>query len=263
MQKRHLDRQKYFDEQEQTTHKYVIPYIQKWMPIQEETRVLEIGCGEGGNLKPFLDIGCQCVGIDLACGQIEKAQAFFADHPQSSRLTLLCRDIYLTSAQEIGQFDIIMMRDVIEHIHDQQKFMGFVKAFLRPGAKFFLGFPPWYNPFGGHQQISKSKVISKTPYIHLLPGTVYKNLLQWLGEEPARIDTLMEIKETGISIERFRKIAKAEGYKTLQETLYLINPNYEVKFGLQPKAQFAFLAAVPHVRNYFTTCCYCLLEVQI
>ena len=33
--------------------------------------VAEIGCGEGGNLKPFLDLGCHIVGIDIAENKIE------------------------------------------------------------------------------------------------------------------------------------------------------------------------------------------------
>ena len=77
MQNRHIDRQKYFDEQSYTTQKYVIPFIDQFKPISSEIRVLEIGCGEGGNLKPFLDLGCLCVGIDLSEQQIENAGKFY------------------------------------------------------------------------------------------------------------------------------------------------------------------------------------------
>ena len=57
MQERHRNRKLYFDEQVQTTERYVIPYIEAVYPLHEGLRVLEIGCGEGGNLKPFLDRG--------------------------------------------------------------------------------------------------------------------------------------------------------------------------------------------------------------
>ena len=33
--------------------------------------------------------------------------------------------------EDIGQFDIIITRDVLEHIHEQDKFMGFVKKFMK------------------------------------------------------------------------------------------------------------------------------------
>ncbi|NOX67348.1 MAG: class I SAM-dependent methyltransferase, partial [Chlorobi bacterium] len=71
MQERHINRNKYFDEQVYTTEKYVIPFISKVLPVNSNLSVLEIGCGEGGNLKPFLDIGCKTTGVDLSEKKIE------------------------------------------------------------------------------------------------------------------------------------------------------------------------------------------------
>src|SRR5699024_9417138 len=128
-----------------------IPFIAQYKPINENTRVLEIGCGEGGNLQPFLDIGCKVTGIDLSSGKIENARTFLRDHPKADNLVLINKNIYEV-ADDI-KYDIIIMRDVLEHIHNQEKFMGFVKKFMKKDSLFFLGFPPWQNPFGGHQQV--------------------------------------------------------------------------------------------------------------
>ncbi len=65
MQKRHLDRRAYFKEQARITEKYYIPYIQKYIK-NISGKVLEIGCGEGGNLLPFVRLGCEGVGVDIA-----------------------------------------------------------------------------------------------------------------------------------------------------------------------------------------------------
>ena len=260
MQQRHKDRKQYFDEQVYTTEKYVIPFVNEFMPITKEMSILEIGCGEGGNMKPFLDMGCKVVGIDLNKGQIENAKVYFADHPNANNLQLILRDIYKMKPNELGEFDLIIMRDVIEHIPNQEKFMGYVKQFLKPTGKFFLGFPPWYMPFGGHQQIMNHKYFSKLPYYHLLPMPLYKGVLS-LVEKSEKIRTeLVEIKETGISIERFRRIAKAENYTIDKEVMYLFNPNYEIKFGLNPKEQFGLIKALPFFRNFLTTCCYYLIS---
>ena len=52
-----------------------------------------------------------------------------------------------------------MMRDVIEHIHNQDKFFGFLKNFMSEKS-LILCIPPWQNPFGGHQQhVSRKFVI--------------------------------------------------------------------------------------------------------
>ncbi len=45
---------------------------------------------------------------------------------------------------------------------------------------------------------------------------------------------LLEIKDTGISLERFLSIVHKEKYRIVEEVLYFINPNYETKFNLRP-----------------------------
>jgi SAM-dependent methyltransferase len=260
MQTRHTDKQLYFREQVYTTEKYVIPFIRKAVEINAGTTVLEIGCGEGGNLKPFLDIGCRITGIDLSKSKIDNAIKFFADHPFFDRATFIVKDIYLAETELKDKFDLIIMRDVIEHIHDQDRFMDYVKRFLKPGGKFFIAFPPWYNPFGGHQQVSGNKILSKLPYFHLLPKNLYKFILKSGGEPKEKIDGFLEIKETGISIERFNRILRIHGYRIIMETLFFINPNYEIKFGLKPRRQAAVITSIPFFRNFLVTACYYLIE---
>ncbi len=261
MQERHTNFSRYFDEQSITTRKFVIPYLEKTIAITADTSILEIGCGEGGNLVPFLDLGCKVTGVDIMPHRIAEAEKLFASHPQRSRLTLISDDMYNRTAAD-GQFDILIMRDVIEHIHNQEKFMGFVKQFLRPGGKFFLAFPPWYNPFGGHQQICKSRVLSKIPFFHILPSFLYKGILKLFGEDQKTVDDLLEIKETGISLERFERILKAENYQIDRKTWYFINPNYETKFGLKPRVQSKLFTAIPFIRNFFVTAGYYVISLK-
>lgn len=236
MQERHKNKERYFREQALTTRKYVIPYLAGLMAIGPETEVLEIGCAEAGNLKPFLDIGCKTTGIDISCSRIELAREFYQDHPQRQNLDLICEDIYLSELNG-KTFDLIVMRDVIEHIPDQEKFMKYVKKFLKADGKFFLAFPPWQNPFGGHQQICQNKLLSKLPYFHLLPRPVYRLILNLFETNKKRVEELLSIKQTGISADRFEKILKKENYSIKKRTFYFINPNYETKFGLKPREQ--------------------------
>ncbi len=258
MQERHTNREKYFEEQVHTTEKYVIPFIHEIFLFNESKSILEIGCGEGGNLKPFLDLGSKVTGIDLSEGKIENAKQFFKNHPQKENLTLIAEDIYTT--QSLGQFDLIIMRDVIEHIHDQEKFMSYVTKFLKPDGKFFLAFPPWYNPFGGHQQICKNKILSALPYYHILPRSFYTGILKMFGESSGTIESLLEIKETGITIERFQKILSQNNYKIEKRSFYFINPNYEIKFGLKPRKQIQLISSLFGLRNFLTTSCYYLIS---
>ena len=259
MQNRHINRLRYFEEQDYTTRKFVIPFIEKFRKLKSGMQILEIGCGEGGNLKPFLEKDCCVTGIDLSENKIGLAKQFFENHPQKEKLELICDDIY-NLQPPYRKFDIVIMRDVIEHIHDQQRFMIFVRHFMYSDSQFFLAFPPWQNPFGGHQQICKSKILHLLPYFHLLPGVLYRIFLTLCGESKATVANLLEVKESGISIERFEKTYLQASFRLTARQLYLINPNYEAKFGLKPVKQNRLITAFPGVRNFVTTSAYYLLS---
>jgi len=258
MQERHKNRLMYFKEQAITTEKYVIPFIEEVKPLQMGMKILEIGCGEGGNLKPFLDMGYHCTGVDLNAEQIANAHRFFSGHPHENRLTLIKKDIYEIHTTE--RYDIIILRDVIEHIHNQERFMAFLKMFINPGGVVFLGFPAWQMPFGGHQQICVSS-ISKLPWVHLLPVKLYASLLRKAGEKEGTIKGLLEIKETGISLERFERILQVEKYTVLKKEYWFIQPNYEVKFHLKKLRVPPLLRSIPWVRNFYTTAGYYVVTV--
>ncbi len=254
MQERHKNKEQYFIEQGLTSLKFVVPFIAGLVKLDRNTSVLEIGCAEAGNLKPFVDMGCKATGIDISCTRIELAKEFYRYHINRTNLTLICEDIYKVSPDK--KYDIIIMRDVIEHIPNQEKFMGFVKDFLKPEGIFFLAFPPWQNPFGGHQQICKGKILSKLPWFHLLPRSIYKLFLKLMGESEGTITALLEIKDTGISIERFERILKKENYRINKRVFYFVNPNYETKFGLKPRKQLKMITLIPWFRDFFTTAMY-------
>ncbi len=260
MQDRHINRDKYFEEQSITTEKYVIPFINGFREITSEMKILEIGCGEGGNLKPFLDAGCDVTGVDILEGKINNAHKFFASHPLKNNLHLIVSDIYDINEDFYNRFDIIFMRDVLEHIHNQERFMSHAKKFLKADGLFFLGFPPWQYPFGGHQQMCHSRFLSRLPYFHLLPGALYPWVLKLFGEGPGLVRDLLEIRQTRITIERFKRILKSENYNVKKSSFYFINPNYEIKFGIRPRLQTLFISGIPWLRNYFITTCYYLIS---
>lgn len=258
MQKRHTDKRQYFEEQVYTTEKYVIPFIERIIPVSKGMRVLEIGCGEAGNLKPFLDRECVCFGIDINETKIELGKQFYAGHPHKELLYLKTGNIY--DEKNIEKYDIIFLRDVIEHIHHQESFLKFLHYFMHSNTMVFFAFPPWQNPFGGHQQICRSKLLSNLPFFHLLPKKAYIFVLKIFGEQKERIDELIEIKETGLSIECFDKYLRQADLRIRQKEFYFINPNYEVKFGLKPRKTAKIFRSIPYVRDFVTTCIYTVVS---
>ncbi len=256
--KQHLDHKVRFDQQVDNSLSYVLPFIEKTKPIAAGTTVMEVGAAEGGVLLPFINRGCKCVGVDLVQARIDLANEFLSSEVTAGKVEFICQNIYEDSFLNRfkGHFDVIMLKDVIEHVPEQEKFIPYLKNFLKPGGQIFFGFPPWYMPFGGHQQVCRTKWLSVLPYYHILPMPLYKAILKMGGEHPAIIKELEEVKETQITIERFERIVKKSGLKILNKQPYLINPIYKYKFGLKPRNQLAPLNWIPYFRDFVTTCVY-------
>jgi SAM-dependent methyltransferase len=258
MQERHINREIYFMEQSKLSSNYVIPFIEELIPVNEHLKVLEIGCGEAGNLKPFVDLGCNVTGYDILEQKIENGKKFYEKHPNKNKLNLQAKNIYSISVEDTGTFDLIIMRDTIEHIPEQEKLMAHIKQFLDDKGILFIGFPPWRMPFGGHQQMCKSKFLSKLPYFHTLPKFLYVFVLKLFGEKD-QINGLVEIYDTRISLNRFKRIIKNTAYKVDKKQYYLVNPNYKIKFNLKPR-KLPFILNIHWFRDFFITTCYYVLS---
>ena len=258
MQKRHKNRTLYFHEQVQTSRKYFIPYIGKFKQLDPGCRILEIGCGDGGNLLPFAQMGCYTLGVDIDEGRIADARKFFND--SEAKGDFIASDVFLLRELH-GLFDVIICHDVIEHICDKQCFLSLISQFLARDGIIFMSFPAWQMPFGGHQQVCKSVVISHLPFIHFLPKECFRLFLKAFGENESCIKELMSIRETRTPIERFERVLNRLAlFNIIDRTLWLINPHYETKFGLHPHQLSKWLGAIPHFRNYFTTSCFYVLS---
>lgn len=255
----HADRKRYFEIQVQNAKAYVLPFIQQVKSIEKGMRVLEIGCGEAGVLKPFLDLGCIAVGVEFDVVRLELPKLLMAEEIKNGKLSFIGKDIYDVDVENElgGKFDIIILKDVVEHIHNQSKLINELKRFLNNDGCIFFGFPPWQMPFGGHQQLNKNKILSALPYYHLLPKNLYKWVIK-MGKGP--VEDLMEIRDTSISIEQFENISINAGYQIINKQHYFINPIYQYKFGVKALKQNKFISKIPWLRNFVTTCVYYLIQ---
>ena len=260
----HEDRKRYFQIQTEVTEQYILPFIEEKRALPSTGQVLEIGCGEAGVLKAFTNRGWQAVGVDLAEEKLELAGQLMAEETKKGQLRLINKNIYdeIFKQEFTRKFDLIILKDVIEHIPQQQKLMNYLHTFLKPQGSIFFAFPPWFMPFGGHQQMCRS-FLKKVPYFHLLPMPVYKLILKLAGETNSKIEALAANKRTGITIERFERILKQTGYRILNRRFYLFNPIYKYKFGLKPREQYRPIRALPYIRDFFTTGMYYLVEKKV
>lgn len=252
MQKRHTDRYRYFREEAATTEKYFIPYLSEFIDVGDIS-VLEVGCGEGGNLLPFARRGCRVVGVDLSEQRVRQAESFFSRECAAG--TFICDDV-MHYRGDGRLFDLIVCHDVVEHIHEKGKMLLALKRLLAPGGRLFVAFPAWQMPFGGHQQIARSWVVSHLPFVHLLPELAFSLMLRLFGEDASKINELIGIRRTRCTVEMFEREAAYAGYTVCDRRLWLVNPHYEVKFGLRPIRLCRQLSALPYVRNFMASSCF-------
>lgn len=259
MQERHINRTIYFRELSITSKNYFIPYIQRWHKIETEMSILEIGCGEGGNLLPFSEIGCFTTGVDIAVNRIEEAKYFF--NKFQAKGNFIAEDIF--SLRNPGsKYDIIICHDVIEHIEDKESLLLIIKDYLKNDGVVFMSFPAWQMPFGGHQQICKNHVLAHLPFVHLLPVILYKTMIKLFGENEDCIKELLSIKHTHTTIELFERIVNKTNLTIQNRQLWLINPHYEVKFGLHPCKLPHLFSSIPYLRNFLSSSCFYILSHQ-
>lgn len=261
MQKRHTDRERYFRELAQTSREFYIDYLRKFKNIGDGTRVLEIGCGEGGNLLPFAEAGCCVTGIDLATNKIENAKEYFAKRNMPGEFI---SGNFLNMPARDDRFDIVLIHDVIEHIEpdDKPAFFSGIKKFLKPDGIVFFGFPAWQMPFGGHQQICRSGVCSKIPFMHLLPASLYRGYLRIFKEDPAKIEELLSIKRSKMTPEKFERLCRETGFQIVERKLWLISPHYKAKFNLRPTRLRLGFDHISFLRNFLSTSCFYIVSAM-
>ncbi len=242
-------------QQVDNAREFLIPFLEEAMELTHDVRIMEIGCGEGGVLIPFLERGHRVLGVDLNESRIRHAKELNHEAIEAGRAELVYQDVYEASFldQYRGSFDLILLKDTIEHIPNQERFIPYIKQFLTEKGKIFFGFPPWRMPFGGHQQICNNKILGALPWYHLLPRAIYRGILRAAGENDRVVNELMDIKSTQISLNRFERIIRNSDLAIVHRRLFLLNPIYKFKFGWQPIEQARWLAAWPWIRDFFTT----------
>lgn len=260
----HQDRDKYFNLQYQNTKKYILPFIEKTKKIMPGMKVLEIGCRDGGVLKIFNEMGCHITGFDLDIGPVEEAKKRYESEIDKGEADFFIVDVHDYVAENKNdsnkKFDLIILKDVIEHVYGHREMITGIKNLLKPGGVIYFGYPPWQNPYGGHQQVLNNKFFALLPYYHLLPNIIYYNIIKLV--DPGHIGFIKATKETRITPSVFERLVKEEGYMIHQRDLYLISPMYEFKFNMKPRLQFKWLENIPYVRNFFTTTCDYLIGAE-
>lgn len=113
-------------------------YLEHPMKITGESRVLDVGCGFGNNLTPFLVKGCPCAGTEVTPAMAEQTRAILADRGFDADIRPgLNQDLPFTD----NSFDLLLSTSVLHYepsAADVRAALQEYRRVLAPGGRLFI-----------------------------------------------------------------------------------------------------------------------------
>ncbi|MBP1152821.1 SAM-dependent methyltransferase [Methylocaldum sp. RMAD-M] len=125
-------------------------------PGDKDSKVLDVGCGNGYFLQIAKLIGRHVTGIDVDSAAVENAKKLGVDAFEGSLYRM---------PFENDSFDVVTMNHVIEHLHDPLAALGEIRRILKPGGMLWIGTP---NLNSAAHSDAGSKWIGLDPPRHLV-----------------------------------------------------------------------------------------------
>jgi SAM-dependent methyltransferase len=246
--------------QARLTSEYLIPTLAQWSVHLEGTRLLEAGCGDGGCAAEFHRAGCSVTAVDIDERLVGIAAAF--NEKEGLSINTHVGDISRPDCPgfDEGPFDVILLRDVVEHLDDLVGTLSVLISNLAESGVLFVVFPPYYSVYGGHQQILPRKKFgfisyNKLPYVHLLPDGLFSAITR--GDDPASRE-VVGLRRIRLTIRKFERSAGAAGFTVRRRRFYLTRPTYKLRYGV-PVVRASLLGRIPLLNEMLVTACYYLL----
>ena len=220
-------------------------------PSLHEKDALDLGAGHCELAMDMASRGARFVqAIDLNADSLERGRRYLANQPDldAARLDIRCSDIRDLPAE--AMFDVIVARDVFEHILDIEEMFPRLIDRLRPGGRLYAGFGPLYrSPFGGHKSMRMP-----LPWLHLmLPDAV---LVRWINLFRPPEQRVRSIAEFGLNC---RRLADFEALVRNERRVSVVY--WKVNHGERFMSQaFGWLYRIWPLREYFAHDIYCILE---
>ncbi|MFP8835078.1 class I SAM-dependent methyltransferase [Hydrogenophaga sp. XSHU_21] len=148
-------------------------------------RVLDAGCGSGRAVTRFLARqGDHVLGIDMHAPSIEYAQRHYGEES----LRFICSDLSMLPDGD-GEYDAIVLADVLEHLTQPEQVLAAAVARLAPGGMVLVSVPNGRGPFEIESAISRLPVIgglllkATDVFVALLNKTVLRGLWSRLSDQ--------------------------------------------------------------------------------
>ena len=234
----------YWTYQNKLAELHYIPLFAQWGVPMMGKKVLDVGCGDGGFTAAMAEAGATCTGVEVRD---------FGWENTDTNLRFIQQDILADDALSVlgDNYDIIILRDVIEHIplESKHQFMAVLRKFISGEGIILMTFPPFYSPFGLHQQTFLKSILKKLPYLGWIPASILDILLKMLGESDQARANVKEIRGCRMTLRNYKKMVRQLNYSIDNEKYYLIRPSHELRYGW--KLRESWFARIPILREIF------------
>lgn len=127
----------YWNARGNPSHSYLFPAIERALRTlaKSQTRVIDVGCGNGAISGRLADLGFNVVGVEPSDAGIKIARE---RHPQIEFHQLSCYD---DLASRLGRFDVVVCLEVIEHLYSPHQLAVTLASLLSPTGLCILSTP--------------------------------------------------------------------------------------------------------------------------
>jgi SAM-dependent methyltransferase len=247
--------------QRMLAREYLIPILSGWGVELRGKAFLEVGCGNGGCGAEFYGAGCRVVMMDLDERLVSFADA--RNHAEGVVAGAYSGDVMNEDAPfwKEGPFDVVMFRDVMEHLEDPAAALRLVRSSLSSDGVVFVVFPPYYSPYGAHQQIGPRKRFlsvpyNKLPYLQLLPGGLFRSIVGGGTDSQREIERLNGVR---LTIRKFERRVREGGFTVRERKMFLSRPSFALRYGA-PVVEALLVGRIPILNEVLVTAAYYLIE---
>jgi SAM-dependent methyltransferase len=223
----------YFEYQRRICAEVVIPWLEDRISL-DGFRVGDLGAHHGGMVDALRESGkvASAVGLELR-DDVVASSPFVGDE----HFRLEVADL-MDLSDDSYQFDLVLLHDVLEHVHDARRALRRIAPQVRPGGSIFVSFPPYYSGFGGHQHLARG-IARWAPFLHLLPREVFLRVARPADNEymtaADSLEDMVSVRQARLTVRKAERAFDRAGLEVESRELFLIRPEYTVRYGLSAR----------------------------
>ena len=227
----------------------LVPWLRRLNVFHTGANVCEIGCAEGGVLTAFLEQGASFgLGTDIASALLDQISIPLAEK-LGVDVTYAHHDVIGDEIPDVWKerFDVVILRDVIEHLDDPAVAIENISRIMKPGGVLLITFPPYHSAFGGHQQLLGNKV-SGLPWVHLLPKGLFMNVIK--SGDPQNQEEVRRLHRIRCTPQKITRAFSNAGLTIEDERYFGLRPVFKWKYQMSiPELELTAVKWFPLVKN--------------